>query len=107
MSAREFADLSPDGRLLSLENKVTGQVVDTATGDAVTFDQDHEWAVGYQWLDATTVAVLAFDGIDDEASMRGSLLVCDATSGACAESSRLPEAGLGQFQLPAGIHFSS
>ena len=50
VSAREFADLSPDGRLLSLEDKATGQVVDTATGEAVTFDQDHEWAVGYQWL---------------------------------------------------------
>jgi hypothetical protein len=107
VSSREFADLSPDGRFLSLQAEDSGQVVDTATGDEVTFDQTHEWAVGYQWLDRTTVAVLAFDGLEDESSMDGSLLVCDSTTGACAESGEPLSSGVGQFQLPVGIHLSS
>jgi hypothetical protein len=105
VSAREFAALSPDARLVSLEDGDVGTVVDTTTGRAVALDHGHEWAIGYQWLDATTVAVLAFDGIDDEQSMDGWLLTCDAVTGACSPAEDLP--AVGEFQLPAGLHFSS
>ncbi|WP_457191339.1 hypothetical protein [Nocardioides sp. P5_E3] len=105
VSAREFADLSPDAGLLSLDDADIGKVVDTTTGRGVTLDHGHEWAVGYQWLDPTTVATLAFDGMDDEASMDGWLLTCDALTGACAPGEHLP--ALGEFQLPAGLHFAA
>jgi hypothetical protein len=104
VSAREFADLSPDARLVSLDDADIATVVDT-TGREVTLDHGHEWAVGYQWLDRTTLATLAFDGTDDEASMDGWLLTCDALTGACAPGEDLP--ALGDFQLPAGLHFAA
>ena len=104
VSAREFADLSPDARLVSLEDTDTGKVVDTTTGDEVTLDHGHEWAVGYQWLGPTTVATLAFDGVDDEQSMDGWLLTCDAVTGACSPAEHLPT--VGGFQLPAGLHLA-
>lgn len=107
VAAREFADLSPDGRLLSLEDKDVGVVVDTDSGVEVPLDHGHEWAVGYQWLDATTVAVLALDEVDDETSMQGRLLACDATTGACSRSDSWQSARMGTFQLPVGIHFGS
>jgi hypothetical protein len=105
VSAREFADLSPDARRVSLEDQDVGKVVDTTTGEEVTLDHGHEWAVGYQWLGPTTVATLAFDGIDDEPSMDGWLLTCDALTGACAPAEHL--GAVGEFQLPAGLHFTA
>ena len=105
VSSREFADLSPDARLVSLEDRDVGKVVDTTTGREVTLDHGHEWAVGYQWLGPTTVATLAFDGMDDEATMDGWLLTCDAVSGACSPGEDLPP--LGDFQLPAGMHLGA
>ena len=71
----------------------------------MTLDHGHEWAVGYQWLGPTTVATLAFDGMDDEASMDGWLLTCDALTGACSPGEHLP--ALGDFQLPAGLHLDA
>ncbi|SED05984.1 hypothetical protein SAMN04489844_3584 [Nocardioides exalbidus] len=103
VAAREFADLSPDAGLLSVEDGDRGVVVDTDSGLERALDHGHEWAIGYEWLDPTTMAVLAFDGIDDEDSMDGYLLTCDAVSGACAEGEHL--GALGQWQLPTGIHF--
>ena len=50
------------------------------------------------------MATLAFDGMDDEASMDGWLLTCDALTGACAPAEHLP--ALGEFQLPAGVPLS-
>lgn len=105
VSAREFADLSPDARLVSLEDGDVGKVVDTTTGEEVTLDHGHEWAVGYQWLGPTTVATLAFDGTDDEASMDGWLLTCDAVTGDCSPAEHM--GGVGEFQLPAGLHFTA
>ncbi|MDR7254469.1 hypothetical protein J2X46_003462 [Nocardioides sp. BE266] len=104
VAAREFADLSPDAGLLSVEDKDRGLVVDTDSGVEVTLDHGHEWAIGYQWLDATTVAVLAFDGINEDEVMDASLLTCDALTGACAEGEHL--GAVGQWQLPAGIHLA-
>jgi hypothetical protein len=105
VSSREFADLSPDARLVSLEDTDAGTIVDTTTGREVSLDHGHEWAVGYQWLGPTTVAALAFDGVDDEASMDGWLLTCDALTGACSPGEHLPT--LGDFQLPAGLHLAA
>ena len=105
VAAREFAELSPDARLLSVEDDDAGLVVDTDSGVQVALDTGHQWAIGYRWVDATTVAALAFDGIDDEHAMDGYLLACDALTGACAEGEHLGP--LGEWQLPAGIHFTS
>jgi hypothetical protein len=107
VSAREFADLSPDARLVSLEDADVATVVDATTAQEVTLDHGHEWAVGYQWLDATTVAALALDGLDrldSGGAVDGWLLTCDASTGACAPAEHLP--ALGDFQLPAGLHLA-
>ncbi|KQV69849.1 hypothetical protein ASC64_08535 [Nocardioides sp. Root122] len=104
VAAREFAELSPDARLLSVEDDDAGLVVDTASGVEVSLDTGHEWAIGYRWMDATTVATLAFDGVGGE-DMDGWLLACDAVTGACSRGEQLP--ALGGFQLPIGIHFAA
>lgn len=106
LSTRQLADLSPDGALVAVENDDLGQVVDATTGDAVPFAHGHEWAVGYRWLDASTLAVLAFDGIEDDSAETAWLLTCDGRTGMCdGPGTELP-AGYGDFQLPLGIHFT-
>lgn len=100
-----FADLSPDGRILSVEADDEGRLLDAGTADPVRFDHGHEWAVGYDWLDATTLAVLAFDRLDT-ADERASLLTCDTVTGACATDVALGDA-VGELQLPIGQHLTS
>ena len=106
LSTREFANLSPDGALVAVENDDLGQVVDAMTGATVPFEHGHEWAVGYQWLDATTLAVLAFDGIEEDSAQTAWLLTCDGPTGVCDGPGTEVPAGYGDFQLPMGIHFS-
>lgn len=106
LSTRQFANLSPDGALVAVENDDLGQVVDAATGATVPFEHGHEWAVGYQWLDATTLAVLAFDGIDEDSAETAWLLTCDGPTGVCDGPGTEIPAGYGDFQLPMGMHFS-
>jgi hypothetical protein len=105
IEAGEFVDLSPDARLVSVELDDAGRVLDAATGEARPFDHGHEWAVGYQWLDATTLAVLAFDGLDDDGAEQAWLLTCDGTTGECGQGTTVP-ARYGEVQLPVGVHFS-
>ena len=107
LSTREFANLSPDGALVAVENDDLGQVVDATTGEARPFEHGHEWAVGYQWLDPTTLAVLAFDGIEDDTARTAWLLTCDGRTGSCQGPGTDVPAGFGDFQLPMGVHFTS
>lgn len=106
LSTREFADLSPDGSLVAIEKDDVGQVVDAVTGEARPFDHGHEWAIGYQWLDESTLAVMAFDGIEEDAAASAWLLTCDGRSGACDGPGTAIPAGFGEFQLPIGIAFA-
>lgn len=106
LSTRELANLSPDGSLVAVENDDLGQVVDAVTGATVPFKHGHEWAVGYQWLDASTLAVLAFDGIEDDSAESAWLLTCDGRTGVCDGPGTEVPAGYGDFQLPMGIHFA-
>lgn len=106
LSTREFANLSPDGSLVAVENDDLGQVVDAVTGATVPFEHGHEWAVGYQWLDASTLAVLAFDGIEEDTAETAWLLTCDGHTGVCDRPGTEIPAGYGDFQLPLGIHFT-
>ncbi len=106
LSTREFANLSPDGALVAVENDDLGQVVDAVTGEAVPFEHGHEWAVGYQWLDDTTLAVLAFDGIEEDSAQEAWLLTCEGRSGVCDGPGTEVPVGYGHFQLPLGIHFA-
>ena len=106
LSTREFANLSPDGALVAIENDDLGQVVDAVTGDAVPFRHGHEWAVGYQWLDPTTLAVLAFDGLEGDSAESAWVLTCDGPTGVCDGPGTEIPAGFGDFQLPMGIHFA-
>lgn len=106
LSTRQFANLSPDGALVAVENDDLGEVVDAATGATVPFQHGHEWAVGYQWLDATTLAVLAFDGIDEDSADTAWLLTCDGRTGVCDGPGTKVSAGYGDIQLPMGMHFA-
>lgn len=106
LSTRQFANLSPDGALVAIENDDVGEVVDATTGEARPFDHGHEWAIGYQWLDESTLAVMAFDGIEEDAAASAWLLTCDGRSGACDGPGTAIPAGFGEFQLPIGIAFA-
>jgi hypothetical protein len=106
LSTRQFANLSPDGALVAVENDDLGQVVDATSGTTVPFEHGHEWAVGYGWLDEATLAVLAFDGIEGDSAQTAWLLTCDGRSGVCDRPGTEVPAGYGDFQLPMGIHFS-
>lgn len=106
LSTQGLANLSPDGSLVTIENDDVGQVVDAATGATRRFEHGHEWAVGYQWLDPATLAVLAFDGLDDESSSTAWLMTCDARTGTCdGPGTEIPPA-YGDVQLPLGVHFT-
>lgn len=100
----EFANLSPDGRFISVEDGDAGLLLEIPSGVERPLTQDHEWAIGYQWLDGASLAVMAFDGIDDEATMTGVLTTC-SIDGACdGPEEELPP--IGEFQLPIGTHFT-
>ena len=103
LSTREFANLSPDAALLTIDHDDLGEVVDAVTGDVLPFEHGHEWALGYQWLDQTTLAVVAFDGLDDDAETAW-LLTCDGRTGVCDGPGTEVPSGYGAFQLPIGIH---
>lgn len=105
LATREFANLSPDGSLVAIEKDDVGQVVDAVTGEARPLDHGHDWAVGYQWLDPDTLAVLAFDRVDDSDSTAW-LLTCDVPTGTCDSPGTEVPPGYGDFQLPMGIHFT-
>lgn len=106
LSTREFARLSPDGRLVAIENNDVGVVVDAVTGERLPFRHGHEWAVGYEWLDDTTLAVMAFDGLEEDGAAEAVLTSCDAVSGTCEQPGRSVPSGFGDFQLPIGVRFS-
>jgi hypothetical protein len=106
LATREFANLSPDGRLVAVEDDDIGRVVDAVTGEERAFEHGHEWAVGYQWLDATTLAVLAFDGLEGDTAEQAWLLTCDGGTGECRGPGTEVPAGFGDFQLPIGVHFT-
>lgn len=102
----DFANLSPDGELVSTSFEDTGYLLDARTGAQLPFDHGREWAIAYQWLDDTEVAVLVFDVVEGEASsMRPALLRCDTAADSCTVAAAQLPAEFGSFQLPVGVHF--
>lgn len=102
----DFANLSPDGRTVSTSFGDTGYLVDARTGEQLPFDHGREWAIAYQWLADTEVAVLVFDVVEGEGSMLPSLLRCDTGEDSCTVAAERLPAEFGSFQLPVGVHFT-
>lgn len=93
---------SPDGRWYSSEGGELA-LFDTRTGDRVTLPLSQRFATGYEWLDATTLAVLAADRPRMDATAQ--LLTCSVPDGACelvvADLGTFEELE-GRFALPVG-----
>jgi hypothetical protein len=101
------AVLSPDHHWVALYGGgVTTrqpELFDTRTGDRVTVDLDGSLAVGYEWLDDDTVAVLAAATLQSDYS----LMTCSVPDGSCTVA--VPDVGEGPddrnatgFVLPTG-----
>ncbi|MFT4289454.1 hypothetical protein [Nocardioides sp.] len=86
-----MATISPTGRWVSLDADQPA-VYDTATGTRITMDVDGRWfATGYEWLDDTTLAMIAVREEDPKADAE--LLTCAVPQGDCR-----PAANLGPWQ---------
>lgn len=83
--------LSPDGRYYSSEGDQQA-VFDTRTGEQLVLDLDLGFATGYEWLSASTLAVLAADRPQEDATAQ--LLECTVPDGSCSTV----EADLGTFR---------
>jgi len=94
----QVGTLSPGGRYFSSEGDEQA-VFDTATGARVTLDLDQRFATGYEWLDESTLAVLAADRPATGATAQ--LLTCTVPDGACS----VVEDDLGSFAELEG-HFA-
>lgn len=102
-----FANLSPDGTLVTAESNDEGVILDTATGARIDVASGHEWSLPYQWLDDGTVAVLAFDGINRaNGNPRAYLQSCETATGECTAPGTEVPSTFGAFQLPIGVHFA-
>jgi len=93
---------SPDGRWYSSEGDEQA-VFDVTSGERVTLDLTQKFATGYEWLDATTLAVLAADRPRMDATAQ--LLTCKVPAGTCevvvADLGTFEELE-GDFALPVG-----
>ncbi|WP_432478610.1 hypothetical protein [Nocardioides sp. GXQ0305] len=72
--------LSPDGRYYSSEGDEQS-VFDARTGQRVQLDLTQEFATGYEWLDGSTLAVLAAERPSTQATAQ--LLRCTVPAGDC------------------------
>ena len=72
--------LSPDGRYYSSEGDEQA-VFDTTTGEQVRLDLEQRFATGYEWLDDSTLAVLAAARPQMDATAQ--LVTCSVPDGAC------------------------
>lgn len=100
-----FANLSPDGAVVTAESDDEGILVDTATGEPIAYDTGRDWAIPFQWLDDDTVAVLAMDIVegDGEDARDMALTTCEVSTGTCDKDGE-PVDGF-RMELPIGIHF--
>ncbi len=100
-----FANLSPDGAVVTAESNDVGILVDTATGDRIPFETGRDWAMPFQWLDDDTVAVLAVDIVEGGGDDAGNpvLTTCSVRSGSCDPEGVAVEAL--RMELPIGVHF--
>lgn len=96
---------SPDGAWFSSDADAP-QVVSTVTGKPVTFDAPAFFATGYEWLDATTLVMIA----QPAESAPVELLTCQVPDGTCTQAASLAAfevlEGNG-FVLPFGVAFGS
>ena len=82
--------LSPDGRYYSSEGDEQA-VFDTTSGEQVRLDLTQRFATGYEWLDESTLAVLA--AARPAMGATAQLLTCTIPEGSC----RVVEDDLGTF----------
>lgn len=102
-----FANLSPDGSVVTAESNDEGILVDTTTGARIEYDTGRDWSMPFHWLDDHRVAVLAMDVVQGDASTREEnvgLTTCDVTTGKCDPAS---EALAFPFSFPLGVHFDN
>jgi hypothetical protein len=96
--------LSPDGRYYSSEGDEQA-VFDTRSGERVQLDLEQRFATGYEWLDDSTLAVLAADRPRMDATAQ--LLTCSVPDGDCTmvedDLGTLAELQ-GSLALPTGDH---
>ena len=94
--------LSPDGRYYSSEGDEPA-VLDTGTGERIDLDLTQRFATGYEWLDDSTLAVLAAER--PAMSATAQLLTCTVPDGSCVvvedDLGRFADLE-GQFALPTG-----
>lgn len=97
---------SPDAAWFSLDADEP-QVYDTETGQQVTFDLDYGFATGYEWLDDSTVAMIAAKRPTEDAQIV--LLKCTVPEGSCEtatdELGTSAQLGRTGFRLPTGTRF--
>ena len=100
-----FANLSPDGAVVTAESNDVGILVDTATGERIQYDTGRDWSMPFQWLDDDTVAVLAMDPVEGEGedALGMVLTTCDVSTGTCDQDGQAVDAT--RMELPLGIHF--
>ncbi len=97
----DVGTFSPDGAWFSSDAD-DPRVVDVATGDRATFDAPGFFATGYEWLDATTLVMIA----QQSEAAPFELLTCQLPAGTCR-----PVAELGTYEqiaerglvLPVGL----
>lgn len=97
------AFFAPGGRWITVDADEPN-IFDTHTGKLVQIDVDgRAFANGYQWLDATTLAVVASSPQDES---RVELLRCTMPDGACevafGDLGTFEQLGNGSFALPVG-----
>lgn len=104
----EWARVSPDGRYVSTTTNDVGYVLDVRTQEEVALRHDHDWVLGYAWLDDDTLALMTFDEIDGsgQEEMHGVLMTCEVPSGSCEDSRATLSPDFGSFRIPVGVNFA-
>jgi hypothetical protein len=73
-----YGTFSPDARYYSSDADEP-EVYDARSGERVTFDLDYAFATGYEWLDDSTLAMIA----QDTPTAPVQLLTCQVPAGTC------------------------
>jgi hypothetical protein len=94
---------SPDGRWFSIDADEP-KIYDARTGERLTFDVGRGFATGYEWLDDSTIAMLAAPEPDNSA--QAELITCQVPAATCetaaAQLGTFDELMAQGFALPIG-----